>query len=261
MTDDRKAQLAAIRRPPPPFGRIELVERTELSSRLLRLSFTGQCLRALKMDQPAASVRFVVPWPGSELELPDWNGNEFLLSDGSRPALRTFTPLRPDAERGRLELEIVRHPGGAVSGWAESAEPGAEAAISGPGAGFVYPAEAERLLVLGDETAIPAITQLVEMAPDDLALDIHVETIRADAALDLEVRQVDGIRWHVSAEGAHPGSSLAAVVEAIDDLPAGTDVWAAGEASAMQRIRNHLFRTIGLDRTRATVRGYWKPAR
>lgn len=250
-----------VRRPPPPFGRIVLDERAKLSPRLLRLSFVGESLRTLTVDQPAASVRLVVPWPDTDLELPQWNGNEFLLADGTRPALRTFTPLRADAVVGRLDLEIVRHPGGAVSRWAESATPGAEAGISGPGAGYVYPTGAERLLVLGDETAIPAITQLVDTAPDHLSLDIHVETIRADAVLDLDLRPVDEIEWHVSAGGTHPGVQLAAVVEAIDELPAGTHVWAAGEASAMQRIRNHLFRTLGVDRARATVRGYWKPAR
>jgi NADPH-dependent ferric siderophore reductase len=260
MDDDRKQRLVAIRRPPPPFERVKLVERRELSPRMWRLTFEGDCLRRLGVDQPGTSVRFVVPWPGAELELPDWNGNEFLLSGGSRPALRTFTPLRPDARLGRLDLEIVRHPGGAVSDWAERAPLGSPAAVSGPGAGYEFPADAERLLVLGDETAIPAIGQLAEMAPDRLALQLHVEVIRDDAVLDLRLRPQDTIEWHVTPAAEHPGGRIASVVEAIDDLADGTYLWAAGEASAMQRIRNHVFKTIGTDRGRATVRGYWKPA-
>jgi NADPH-dependent ferric siderophore reductase len=259
-SDDLKARLTAIRKPPPPFERVRVTERIELSPRLIRLTVEGEVLRTLVVDQPAASVRFVVPWPGDDLELPEWNGNEFLLADGRRPALRTFTPLRVDDQAARLDLEVVRHPGGAVSNWAETAEPGDAAAISGPGAGYDFPTDAERVLVLGDETAIPAIRQLIEMAPPRLALDDHVEAITEDARLDLSPRDSDTVAWHTTPDSHRPGGVLAGIVEALDALPDGTDVWAAGEASAMQRIRNHLFKTLGVDRPRATVRGYWKPA-
>ena len=259
--DDLKARLLAVRTPPPAFREVSVVSRDELSPRMLRLTIEGECLREVEVTQPGTSIRFVVPWPGSELELPEWQGNEFLLADGSRPALRTFTPLRPDRERGRLDLEIVRHPGGAVSQWSEQADVGARAGVSGPGAGYDYPDGADVLLVLGDETAMPAIAQLIAMAPATLRLDVHVETIADEARLDLGPRDGDSLTWYTTAPGATPGRRLAEHMATIDELPAGTFVWASGEASAMQAIRNHVFKTLDLARERATVRGYWKPAR
>ena len=238
-----------------------MVGRRELSPRLLGLTLEGERLRTLEVPQPAMSVRFVVPWPGAPLELPEWNGNEFLLADGTRPALRTFTPLRPDHVAGRLDLEIVRHPGGAVSQWAERVEPGARAGISGPGAGYDYPDDATTLMVLGDETAMPAIRQLIEMAPAGLRLDVHVETVSAEARLDLGARRDDQVTWYVTPADSSPGQRLAALVGTMDTLPDGTDLWVAGEASAVQAIRSHLFKALGVDRSRAVVRGYWKPAR
>ena len=120
-----------------PMGDKVVVERVELTPRMLRLTFGGDGLRELVAPEPASSIRLLVPSPGtSQLVLPEWNGNEFLLPGGERPALRTFTPLRFDAASGRIEVEIVRHPGGAVSEWAETAAPGDEAAISGPGRGW-----------------------------------------------------------------------------------------------------------------------------
>ena len=232
-----------------------------MSPRLLRVTLVGEVFGRIEIDQPAMSVRFVVAWPGEQLELPEWNGNEFLLSDGRRPALRTFTPLRHDAERRTLDLEVVRHDGGAVSGWAEAAHRGSTAAFSGPGAGYDFPDGAQRLMVIGDETALPAIRQLVEMAPPRLALDIHVETVVAEARLDLGAREIDEVTWYDTPTGALPGGALAARVEQLSGLPDDTHVWAAGEASAVQRIRNHLFKTLGVERSRGTVRGYWKPAR
>jgi NADPH-dependent ferric siderophore reductase len=260
-TDDLKARLLAVRTPPPAFEEVTVVSREELSPRMLRLTIDGDCLRNVAVTQAGTSIRFVVPWPGCDLELPQWQGNEFLLADGSRPALRTFTPLRPDRDRGRLDLEIVRHPGGAVSQWAERAELGARAGVSGPGAGYDFPDEADVLLVFGDETAMPAIGQLIEMAPPGLRLDVCVETISEEARLDLGPRERDSLTWYTTAPAAPPGRRLAEHMATIDALPTGTFVWAAGEASAMQAIRNHFFKTLGAARERATVRGYWKPAR
>lgn len=260
--DDRLARLTRVRREPPPLRPVTVVERAELSPRLLRLTLAGSGLSDLVVDEPAASVRLLVPSPGTdELVIPEWNGNEFLLPDGARPALRTFTPLRVDNDAGRLDLEIVRHPGGAVSDWAERVEPGAPAAISGPGSGYAYPTSAEHLIVLADETALPAALQLAAEAPASLSLSIHVEVVSDDAVIDVDRRDGDSIEWHITEPGATPGGRLVGVVRSLDALPDGTHLWAAGEASAMHAIRTHLFDTLGIERKRATVRGYWKPAR
>ena len=75
-------------------------------------------LEGLELPEPAASVRLLVPWPGETFELPTWNGNEFLLADGRRPALRTFTPVHLDGHE--LTIDIVRHRGGAIADWSET---------------------------------------------------------------------------------------------------------------------------------------------
>ena len=253
--DDLKARLLAVRKPPPPLEPVTLVAREEVTPRLLRLRFEGDVLRRLDVPQVAMSVRLVVPWAGEdELVIPEWEGNEFLRADGSRPALRTFTPLDHDPDAGQLTLEIVRHDGGAVSAWAESAAIGARAALSGCSAGYDIPPEAEVLLVLGDETAIPAIRQIVAAAPDHVTLETHIEVVGESAVVDLPAE------WHVTPHGESPGGQLAEVVESLEALGDGTYVWAAGEAGAMQRIRTHLFKRLGVDRGRAAIRGYWKPA-
>lgn len=260
--DDRLARLTRLRREPPPLLPVVVVDRVELSPRLLRLTFAGEGLGGLVVDEPAASVRLLVPTPATgDLVIPEWDGNEFLLPDGSRPALRTFTPLRVDNEAARLDLEIVRHPGGAISDWAETVEPGAPAAISGPGSGYRFPGDAQRLLILADETALPAAAQLATTAPATMLLSIHIEVVSEDAVIDVDRRDGDSLEWHVTEPGAVPGARLVDVVRSLDALPVGTDVWAAGEASVMHAVRTHLFDSLGVDRKRATIRGYWKPTR
>ncbi len=131
---DRLERRRKLRREPRPLQPVEVVERVERWPRLLRITVTGDGLKTLKVDQLTASVRLLVPGPGDdELEMPTWDGNESLRADG-RPLLRTFTPLRVDNDAGRMDLEIVRNDGGAVSSWAEPVSPGDPAARqrSGP---------------------------------------------------------------------------------------------------------------------------------
>ena len=239
-----------------------VVGRQELSPRLVRLTVEGPRLGEMSVPEPAASVRLLVPSSGTtELVMPSWNGNEFLLADGQRPALRTFTPLRFDPDAGRLDLEIVRHPGGAVSGWAESAHPGAAAAVSGPAKGYEIPADASHFLLFGDETALPAISQLLSVLPADATIDANVEITTDEARIALGDRQGARVHWHRQHDGDLPGRRLVEEVTALTHLDATTRIWAAGEAAAMQAIRKHVFGPLGVARGDASIRGYWKPAR
>lgn len=247
-----------LRREPPPLRRLE-VRRTEPRSvRMMRLVVGGPELDGLELPDPAASVRLLVPWPDESFVLPTWNGNEFLLPDGRRPALRTFTPVGIDSDE--LTLDIVRHPGGAISDWVEQAEPGDPCAVSGPGRGETIDETATRYVLLGDETAIPAIEQLLGVIPDSIEIDLHIEIEHPDARLDLPAHQRVNTTWHEAIEADPPGGSLRRAIETapIDD---GTRVWAAGEAASVQAIRKHLFDGRGVPRGHTTIRGYWKVPR
>src|SRR5690606_8218936 len=84
-----------IRRPPPPFRVAEVVEVADRSPHLRRLVLAGPELVGFAEPEPAASIRWL-PARGDALEIPEWNGNEFLYADGSRPPIRTLTPLEVD---------------------------------------------------------------------------------------------------------------------------------------------------------------------
>jgi NADPH-dependent ferric siderophore reductase len=232
-----------------------------VTPRLTRVTFHGSDLEGLRIEEPAASVRLLLPAPGAtELVMPAWTGNEFLLPDGSRPALRTFTPRRIDHEALELDLEIVMHDGGVASRWAEVAQPGDPAAISGPGRGFTIAPDASAFVLVGDETAIPAISQLLEALPTKAPVEVHIEVAHPDAQLDLPAHPRMTASWHQLPTGAPPGAALIAAVTDIDLSP-GAQVWVAAEAAAVQKIRRHLFDDRGLPRSQTTVRGYWKHGR
>jgi NADPH-dependent ferric siderophore reductase len=228
---------------------------------MVRVCLTGPELAGLVVEQPAASVRMLLPSPGTtDLVAPQWNGNEFLLPDGRRPTIRTFTPWRVDADALELDVGIVVHGGGVASDWAVSAQPGDSAAISGPGRGYTVAPDAPAYLVAGDETAIPAITQVLAALPSEASVQVRVELGHADGRLELTTPPNGTVEWYELTPEAPPGDALGEAVRAAQ-LTAETRVWVAGEAAAVQRIRHHLFDERGIPRAHTAVRGYWKHGR
>jgi NADPH-dependent ferric siderophore reductase len=249
------------RREPPRFRLVEVRRVEQLTPRLTRVTVGGPELDGLVVEQPAASVRLLLPPAGRrELVMPAWNGNEFLLPDGTRATIRTFTPRRVDPAALELDLEIVVHGEGVASSWAQTAEAGNEAAVSGPGRGYEVDAGAPAFLLAGDETAIPAMSQLLDVLPQATPVSVHVEVGDPDARLPMDQHPQASVGWHELPTGAPPGDALVAAVEGAE-IPPGARVWVAGEAAAVQRIRRHLFQDRGLSRSDATVRGYWKRGR
>lgn len=260
-TADQPVEVQRLRREPPPFRVLSVRRHESITPRLVRVTLAGPALAGFELDLPAASVRLLLPSGGrDELEIPTWTGNEFLLADGTRPVLRTMTPRRVDPATLELDIEMVVHGHGPASTWAASVTAGRPAAISGPGRGYVIDAGAPAFLLAGDESALPAISQLVPLLPSGAPVHVLVEIGAPIARLVLPDHPDLSVAWLELEPGAAPGSALVPAVTQLDLLP-GTAVWAAGEAAAMQRIRRHLFEQQGLPRADATIRGYWKVGR
>lgn len=231
----------------------------DLSSRLRRVVLAGTELEGFEITEPAASVRLLLPATPGQLVMPEWTGNQFELPDGQRAPIRTFTPRHFDTEELELTLDIVMHDGGVASDWVASVQPGDEVAVSGPGRGYTVDTEAPAILLAGDETAIPAISQLLEVLPAEMEVEVHVELADPAGRLDLPAHPASEVTWHDRTADAPPGDALASAIEAMDQVP--DVVWVAGEAAAMQRIRKHLFDVRGMSRKTVTARGYWKQGR
>lgn len=224
-----------------------------------RFVLGGPALEGLEIDEPAASVRLLLPTADGTLEMPKWSGNQFELADGSRAPIRTFTPRSLDTDALELTLDIVVHDHGAASDWATATSVGDEVAISGPGRGYEIDTTAAGYLLAGDETAIPAISQLLEALPAAMPVAAIIEIVDPSARLDLPVHDGAEVTWHELPGGAEPGTAMIDAITSLGKLPAV--VWVAGEAAAIQKIRKHLFDERGLSRSAATVRGYWKQGR
>ena len=175
---------------------------------------------------------------------------------------RSARSRRAACDPGALELdvEIVIHSGGLASKWAEAAGGGEPAAVSGPGRGYTVDPDAPAFVLAGDETAIPAVSQLLEAIPAETPVQVYIEVAHPDARLALPDHPGAIVAWCDLPPAASPGQALVVAVGGAN-IGADTRVWAAGEAAAVQRIRRHLFEDRGLPRLHAWVRGYWKHGR
>ncbi len=244
-----------IRREPPPFLHV-VVEATEaLGPRLMRVRLVGEELGKMETPQPAASVRLLLPHPGAELEIPVWQGNEFLNADGTRPIIRTFTPRRFDPTSGQLEIDMVLHSAGAASAWIQGATTGDVAAVSGPARGYDIDPEAPSFLLAGDESAVPAMAQLLEVLPGDTPVRVHIAAEAAFGTVPLPDHPRATVAWH-EVDDDRGGARAAALRN--DETVTTAAIWCAGQAAAMQHVRKLLFQELGLPRSQGVVRGYWK---
>jgi NADPH-dependent ferric siderophore reductase len=227
---------------------------------MLRVVLGGDELDGFAIEAPASSVRVLLPPAGrDEIVMPAWTGNQFELPNGDRAPIRTFTPRYFDSERLELTLDVVLHDHGAATDWARGAAVDDEIAISGPGRSEAIDPAARSHLLAGDESAIPAIGQLLEAIPSEQSVDVHVEIVDQSARLELPAHPNSSVTWHEADIGAPPGDAMVAAVMKIEDLPDA--VWVAGEAAAVQRLRKHLFDERGRSRSSVTARGYWKQGR
>ena len=258
MTDDSRKAQRVMRREPPRLLVATVDSIGLLTPHMARIGVSGPDLAEMEQPMPAASVRLFTPFPGSrELPAVVWNGNAYRLDDGTRPLIRTFTPINFNATAGRLDLDIVLHETGAATQWLETAEPGDPVAISGPGRGYRIDTDAAAYLVAGDESALPAIGQVIEALDSVVAVRAVVEAGTAEARQDLPDHPGLQVEWAIRPPGSEPGSALLPALRAAE-IEKATTAWAAGEAGAMFHVRKYLLEESGLDRSRVTVRGYWK---
>ena len=238
-----------------------MIDRRALGGRLVGVDLAFEQVEWLAGVEPAASVRLLLPSaPDTALEIPAWNGNEFLLPDGRRPLLRTLTPLEVDDEQSVLRLAVLRHGSSPLSTWLTGCTPGDEVAVSGPGRGLTSDPAVHDWVLAGDESAVPAIDTLLRTIPPVATVRVLIELDDlGDGRPALSDHPGTSVDWAVLPPDAEPGDTL---VQRVADLTLAPDtlLWAAGEAAAMHRIRGGLDRGTA-PRSMTVVRGYWKVAR
>ncbi|NUV58335.1 siderophore-interacting protein [Streptomyces sp. CAI-85] len=222
----------------------------------------GLDLPALRSEGFDDHVKFFFAEEGADAPvLPGQNVSSLDWPADARPLAKDYTPVRYDAERGEIVFDFVKHAGGVASAWAQSARPGDVTWIAGPKMSHRHPEGADWLLVLGDETALPAIGRWLAEMPAGTRARVFVEVGEDSHRQELPTRADAQITWLVR-HGAPAGTTtlLEDAVRAMEWPPGEVFVWAAGEGVTLKGIRRHLRVDRGVPRERTDLTGYWRRA-
>lgn len=205
-------------------------------------------------------IRLLFAYPGeTDPVLPVMVDGSVTFAAGRRPLARAYTVRRYDPRTRELEVDFVVHGSGVATAWARGAGPGDRMHIAGPSVSQGLPEDCEHLLVVGDETALPAIARLLEGLPADTRGQVFVEI--ANSAHIQSVRELPGVSvtW-LPREGAEPGTTslLLDAVTAAEWCDERVFAWLAGEQATVRSLRRYLIRDRGIAKTDIDFTGYWK---
>jgi NADPH-dependent ferric siderophore reductase len=239
------------------------VRRTErLTPHMIRVIAGGADLAAFP-DTPHTDryVKIVFPQPGVVYPEPfDIDAIRAELPREQWPSTRTYTVRAFDRAAGELTIDFVHHGDAGIAGpWAAAARPGEVLRLLGPGGAYAPDPEADWHLMVGDESALPAIGAACERVPAGVPVLAALEV--ADAAEQQDLATPGDLRavW-LHRDPAVP-DQLVTAVRALE-FPAGrVHAFVHGEAGFVRDVRRHLVDERGVPREHLSVSGYWRRGR
>lgn len=285
---------------------IELRARIALTPSLVRMVLGGDDIAQMASHGPDQRIKLLFPdADGRAATLAhgdDWYPRYRALDPSTRPPMRTYTVRALRRHQRELDVDFVLHGAtGPASRWALQARPGDALQMVAPwlgaepsGAEWQPPGQVREVLLVGDETALPAVAGILESlaamtAPPRVQAFIELPCAAdRDYARSIQLPDYIQLQW-LARDGAAHGERLFAAVAActlsaaatsapVEEPLAAVDIehdilweqaqrpddfyaWIAGEAGVVMRLRRHLLNERGLPRTAITFMGYWRQGR
>ncbi len=210
----------------------------------------GASMRRLVFTAPELAD-FVSAAPDDHIKL------FFPMPDGGT-AMRDFTPRRFDRAACALTIDFALHEAGPATAWAAAAQVGDRLDIGGPRGSVVVPDDFDWYLLIGDETALPAIGRRVEEArPAVPVITLAVVNGTADEQQFASAADWRGHWVHRAGVGTDDAALLLAALGAIT-LPQGEGyIWIAAETNVARALRHDVETRLGHPRAWLKAAGYW----
>lgn len=253
----RRAQVSAVR---------------QLTPHMCRITLTGPELAHATSEGKDQRMKLLLPLDGQQEPVvpdgSDWYQAYLALPEDIRPWMRTYTIRHHRRENNEIDVDFVLHGDtGPASAWAARTRAGEWIAVVVPDvehtpvAGFDYrPVDgSEWNLLVGDETALPAIGGILESLRDGAKARVFIEVADLDETQPLPSAGEVEVTW-LPRCGVQPGHSEL-LLECVRNsaLPAGSAyAWVAGESAMVQAMRRHLVNDRGMSKSAVYFSGYWR---
>jgi NADPH-dependent ferric siderophore reductase len=254
----------------PQLFRAEVLRSGPLTPNLHRVTITGAALADFPWRGYDHWFRLFLRLPHQDdFQLPELSGTGWwrqyrLLPKARRPHCANYTVGGFRAAEREMDIDFVVHRDsagqleGSAAIWAIAAQPGEQLALLDQGILFDRPADATEVLIVADETGLPAVSGILRSLPRETLGRVLQEVPTA-----LDRRDFDGppgvrVTWLTRDDPALVGGVTA--LEAVRALtavdPAGY-AFVVGESTLATSARRHLHR-LGLPKDRITFSGFWK---
>lgn len=244
------------------FRLLEVRGVETLTPHMLRVTLGGDDLEGFNSPGFDDHVKLFFPNPETgELAVPQI-GPEGMAkpAPGDAPRLmRDYTPRQYDAVSKTLVIDFAMHESGPATQWARSAKPGDKLGVGGPRGSFVIPMNFDGYVLIGDDTALPAISRRLAELPAGAMVFVFAEIDSPADRLRFTSEADVVVEW-IYREGAPAGQSTA-LIDALEvaSLPAGDlHVWVAAEAGVAKAVRRHLVEARGLNPKWVKAAAYWR---
>ncbi|MEK1895803.1 MAG: siderophore-interacting protein [Rhizobium sp.] len=217
---------------------LTVAEVTDITPGMRRIVLTGDDLADFVSLAPDDHVKIFVPAAEGE-------------------ARRDYTPRRYDNDARTLTIDFALHEAGPVTQWAIDASRGDTLAIGGPRGSAVVSASVTRWLLIGDETALPAMGRRIEEC-DTGTVVTAIAAVAGPAERQIFETKADlHLHWaDRPLSDATDAGPLLTILRNMDIEP-GTFVWVAAEASVTRAVREYLVTDRGYPLHWIKASGYW----
>jgi NADPH-dependent ferric siderophore reductase len=225
---------------------LTVAEVRRITPRMQRISFQSPELGDFESSAPDDHIKIFVPT--SKL------GN----ADIDDVCMRDYTPRKFDPATKTLTIDFALHEAGPATSWASQARPGDKLEIGGPRKSNVVADDFDWYLLIGDETALPAIGRRVE----ELRAGVRVITVVIIETLAERQTFVTSAAWAplwIPREGQPVGDDvlLSLSLAQLKLLPGDGYIWIAAEADAARSVRGLVTETWGHPKEWMKSSGYW----
>ncbi|MGW7110328.1 siderophore-interacting protein [Streptomyces xanthophaeus] len=238
-----------------------VVVRTErLSPHMVRIVLGGEGLAGFGAGEFTDHyVKLLFPPQGVSYPSP-WN-LEQIRADFPRaqwPRQRAYTVRAWDAAHLELTLDFVVHGDEGLAGpWAARVQPGELVRFLGPGGAYAPDLTADWHLLVGDESALPAIAAAMEAVPAGTRVHAFIEV--EGPADELKIAAADGtVPFWIHRGDRSVGEALVEAVTALRFPSPDVHAFVHGEAGFVKELRRHLRLERGIPRERLSISGYWR---
>ena len=236
------------------FRQLNVVHKQQLTPHMVRITLGGPDLAGFTSPGFDDHVRVFFPDPATgELILP--GGAE----DGPRPTMRDYTPRHFDPQAQTLAIDFALHDAGAATTWAAQAQVGQTLGVGGPRGSFILPTEFDGHLLIGDDTALPAIARRLGELPAGVPALVLIEVDSpADEQALASAAQATVVWVHRLGQPHGEQPLLLARLRGLALPPGDIHAWVGCETHTAKALRAHLVDERGVKPQWTKAAGYWR---